>query len=322
MTRSKSSLVSLEVKSYSAIWKAWRKIPTWKRETRPETLPSSIRVITWNIDFASWDCKGRLLAVLEYLQHDVLAISPGQSLEPCCILLQEVSKEALPILLANSWVRKNFLVTPTLSSQWPFESYGVVTLISKDIPVKKAQSLVFDNSRMGRNAVIVDLRLAIPSSATNHFDSANSDSDTDSSDSQYAVVTFRVANTHLESLPIGAPARPVQLSNISEVLKEKGVDGGMVCGDMNAIGPSDVHIHEDAGLIDAWTGRKDDEEGYTWGYQPPSQFPVGRLDKVFYTSDEKWKVDKPQRIGVELRADSGQWASDHFGLVTSVATAR
>ncbi len=84
------------------------------------------------------------------------------------------------------------------------------------------------------------------------------------------------------------------------------------------IGPNDAEIHRDAGLLDSWVGDENDEEGYTWGYQPKCQYPVGRLDRVFFTSSEQVEVQPPVRIGVDVKTKEGVWASDHYGLVTMV----
>lgn len=70
--------------------------------------------------------------------------------------------------------------------------------------------------------------------------------------------------------------------------------------------------------MSAWKRGETDSAGYTWGYQPRSQFPLGRLDKILYTPLEMLEVEEPRRIGVGLRTEEGQWASDHFGLTTVV----
>jgi tyrosyl-DNA phosphodiesterase 2 len=77
------------------------------------------------------------------------------------------------------------------------------------------------------------------------------------------------------------------------------------------------------GLVDAYReGEEDedeeDEDGYTWGYQPPCEFAPGRLDKILFTPGAGVMVDQPERIGLALKTDKGQWASDHYGLVTTV----
>jgi len=52
---------------------------------------------------------------------------------------------------------------------------------------------------------------------------------------------------------------------IAELLEEAGMlVGGVVCGDMNAIAPSDETLAEENGLMDAWKHERregEDEEG-------------------------------------------------------------
>jgi len=150
---------------------------------------------------------------------------------------------------------------------------------------------------MLRNALLVDIKLSVPGENSQ-------------------VITLRVANTHLESMPEGENARPEQLRLIAKLLK--GMNGGVACGDMNAIGPSDWALAEKVGLVDAWKGDDDDEEGFTWGYQPTSEHPPGRLDKILFVPGKMYEVDEPKVVGVGLKTTQGLWASDHFGLVTTL----
>lgn len=257
---------------------------------------------------------------LEYIQNDVFDCKDGQKPTPCCILLQEIHYHAFPIILHNPWVQKYFTVTPSSTDDFPVQTYGVVTLVSSSIPVSLVQSLHFGNSQMGRNALMVDLKLTPPGSRRRKRKSGDSQSSRESKDSSTSrYVTLRLANTHLESLPMGAFARPVQLANTAEYLKQEDLIGGVVCGDMNIIGPSDLHIHDAAGLVDAWQG-ENEEDGYTWGYQPECQFPPGRLDRVFYTqaSTRRCKISPPERVAIDVMTD-GEWVSDHYGLLTTIS---
>ena len=153
---------------------------------------------------------------------------------------------------------------------------------------------------MNRNALLIDIKLTAPVTSR--------------------AVTLRVGNTHLESLPTpGTAMRPVQLGLVANILMEEDLFGGIVGGDMNAISPSDVGLPEKVGLMDAYEG-EDNEDSYTWGYQPPSDFPPGRLDKFLAAPGAGgcYMIDKPQRVGSALKTDKGQWVSDHTGLVTTV----
>ncbi|KAI0694632.1 Endonuclease/exonuclease/phosphatase [Cytidiella melzeri] len=283
--------------------------PEYASSVSPYTyLKTSIKVVTWNVDFMAPNPRTRLSTILEHIQLDVFGCSADdEQPEPCCILLQEVSPEAFPDILENDWVRQHFCVMPVKPDQWPNGHYGNVTLVSRTIPVLNAQLLQFGNSLMGRHALVVDLKLDAPCTGTYKPEHASQTKD---------AVTVRVANVHLESLPMGTSMRPDQLLTTADMLREDGIHAGVIAGDMNAIAPEDDSIHEQAGLLDAWTGDEADEEALTWGHQPPSEYPPGRLDKIMYTSDVRCAVEEPNRVGVGLQTIEGQWASDHCGLVT------
>ncbi|CAL1716394.1 unnamed protein product [Somion occarium] len=315
-------LVTLELKRFSKHTRQWRRTSRDSQDDIELSPPSSIRVLSWNIDFIGDKPEARMQAALSHIQNEVFASEDGQKPAPCCILLQEVSSEAFPVLLKNQWVRKHFMVIPTSADDFPNGTYGVVTLVSKSIPVSKAQSLIFGNSAMGRSALMVDVKLSLPNptaKAENGGSRSSEESENLPTVTAPSLITLRLANTHLESLPTGVAARPVQLANIASLLKEDGLHGGIVCGDMNIIRESDLHIHEDAGLLDAWTG-EDEEEGFTWGFQPPCQFAPGRLDRVFYTSacQEKCEISQPERVCIGLKRN-GRWVTDHYGLLTTVS---
>ncbi|KAH7884732.1 Endonuclease/exonuclease/phosphatase [Phlebopus sp. FC_14] len=273
-----------------------------------EPLPQSMRLLTWNVDFMAKNPKKRLTAALTYIQQEVFGCkSTNERPNPCCILLQEVSVTAFTLILTHEWVRQFFVVVPSSTDKWPSQAtYGNVTLVSRTVPVCNAFTIDFSNSQMRRNALFVDAKLSVPPPL--HAPRLSD-----------GIVTVRIANTHLESLPIGAAARPEQLRVVAETLQEYELRGGVVAGDMNAIGPSDLTIAEDVGLSDAWQGDDDEEEGYTWGYQPRCEFPPGRLDKILFTSRGGFEVDEPERVGIGAKvAGQRDWISDHFGLVTNV----
>ncbi|KAI0635908.1 Endonuclease/exonuclease/phosphatase [Trametes polyzona] len=271
----------------------------WKtRYHNAETPPSDLRLVTWNVDFSTPGSDVRLLCILSHLQKSVFASPP----EPSCILLQELNLNSMRALKANKWVRRHFAVVCDFTESRPWRTYGNATLVSRSIRIEKAQVLYFSNSLMGRAAIFVDLLLRAP-------DGGKDD-----------VRVVRVANTHLESLLVGTPMRPVQLQAIADMLRASEADGGVVGGDMNMIGDSkDQSIHVAAGLDDACLFPAD-PASHTWGYQPPCQYPPRRLDRVFFTGEaEGFIVDSVQVIGKGLRISNGQWASDHYGLSTSLA---
>jgi tyrosyl-DNA phosphodiesterase 2 len=115
---------------------------------------------------------------------------------------------------------------------------------------------------------------------------------------------------------------------IAKFLKQETIFGGIVCGDMNAIGPEDTPIVGQVGLRDAWRKGDKDERGFTWGYQGGGDYPAARLDKILFLPRRGYKVDEPQRVGVgvktgdEDRQVDAVWTSDHYGLVTTVRVFR
>lgn len=301
----------LRAARFSAREGRWIQTSNCSRGIR-EPLPSWIRLVSWNVDFQTKNPKKRLMAALLYLQREVFRCQTAtERPDPCCILLQEVSVGSFTMILTSEWVQRYFVVVPTSTDKWPASAtYGTVTLVSRTVPVSNAFTIEFGNSSMMRNAIFVDVKLSVP--APPHTPRLSD-----------GVVTVRVANTHLESLPQGAAARPTQLRLISEALQEYELRGGVVAGDMNAIGPSDATLAEDEGLMDAWQHGDDDEEGFTWGYQPREQpYPPARLDKVLFTTRGGFEVEEPERFGVGARTDYGDWISDHYGLMTTLHVVR
>ncbi|RXW22847.1 hypothetical protein EST38_g3013 [Candolleomyces aberdarensis] len=175
---------------------------------------------------------------------------------------------------------------------------------------------------MGRDSLYVDLDW--PSSTP---------IDSSQPTSEVRKIKIRIGNTHLESLAgHGDRVRPKQVESISSFLSCQGISGGLAGGDMNAISPSDAQLAGKNGLNDAWivlqksrseaedaeggkAQEEDDTLGHTWGYQPLTVFPPGRLDKVLYSGC--LKVESMERVGVALMANSS-WVSDHYGLFVRV----
>jgi len=265
--------------------------------------PSSIRIITWNVQYETPEPILRMRTVLNYLRTAVLQSTPNGTPEPCLILLQEVNRKAFVEIRQHRWVQEHFTIAPVSADKWPAGMlYGNVTLVSRSIAVASASQLEFAMSQMGRTGVAVDVKLTGPAPASRS-------------------VIIRVINTHLESLPMGAPARPQQMTLLTGLLKVNGIEGGVIAGDMNPVSPSDVNLVPTLGLRDSWKRGDLDPNGFTWGYQPPERFPPTRMDKVVYLPRKGYKLDEPERIGVGLTAGT-MWTSDHFGLVTTLRLVR
>lgn len=270
-----------------------------------QPLPSWLRLVSWNVNALAEQPEQRLAAALAHLRESFQCIGPRQLPGPCCILLQEVALQAFLVITADEWVQRYFVVVPSSPGHWPYGAmYGNVTLVSRVVPVCNAYTVDFGCSQMGRNALFVDVMLSVPMSM-------------DSVGLSGGMEKVRIANTHLESLPTGGEAREAQLFRIAESLMENDLLGGIVAGDMNAIGDTDVGLVERTGLTDAWGDGPGDSPDYTWGYQPPSEHPPGRLDKVLFTSRGLLSVDKPRRFGLDATVE-GEWISDHYGLETTL----
>ncbi|KAL5526595.1 hypothetical protein ACEPAF_8319 [Sanghuangporus sanghuang] len=314
----------LSVYVYSPDKNRWTRAPyAQEQPTKGSSAPTSLRLLTWNVDFMAPHTADRLKCALDYIQRDVFNCTDGNAPEPCAILLQEIEAEVIPVLLSNEWVRAHFQVTPISKWNWPNKAhYGSITLISLGVPVVSASSLVFANSHMSRNALIVDVQLAGSTRPGTDTTEIVGNEDDGSKAPRAVLFRIRIANVHLESLQQGASARPQQLALVTEALKEAGIKAGLVCGDMNDIMECDKTIPSSLGLSDAYTGDANDSKGHTWGYQPVCSYPPGRLDKILYTPHRGLVVEEPTRVGVGAKTALGAWASDHYGLLTSVSITR
>lgn len=314
----------LSIYTYSVTKNRWARTPYANANagSAESSAPSQIRVLTWNVNFLAPQAPERLRCILAHIQHVVLSCPNGEAPPPSVLLLQEIEEGVLPVLLADAWLRAHFRATPVSKWNWPQRAhYGNVSLVSHDVPVCAAAGLVFPGSHMARGALVVDVLLA-------GADDASASEASGAPRSQ--PVRFRIANTHLESLKQGAAQRPEQLKLVACALREASLLGGVVCGDMNAISAGDRKTLKEVGLVDAYLGSDsdadadsdDDAEGHTWGYQPACGFPPGRLDKVLHTGGRGFAVERPVRVGVGLQTADGQWASEHYGLLTTVSITR
>ena len=309
------TVVQLQAKQFSGQWVHAPQTPY--DANIPDDLPTSLTLVTWNVDFSKPRTMQRLTSALDHLEKKLTEDKGGKP-PPCLILLQEIHADAFDSLLAHPWVREWFMVVPGRTNEgWPQGAwYGTVTLIARSVKLTASMYVHFEESWMHRNALVTDVLLG---------------------GAEPRARVLRVINTHLESLPEGTPMRVVQLRVIAELLREgktvSGGVGGIVGGDMNAIAPSDATLPEQNGLLDAWKEKKkrdgqgvEGEDGMTWGYQPPCQYPPGRLDKILYTDSDAFVVKDIGKVGVELRMPTPEgkseseieWVSDHYGLSCQV----
>ncbi|KAF8206418.1 hypothetical protein K438DRAFT_2089198 [Mycena galopus ATCC 62051] len=218
---------------YRASRTKWHRMSSPDHTTDEDDIPpSTIDVVSWNVDFSTPMPAKRMETTLRHLEKVVFKCRDGEAPDPCVILLQEVhAVHGLEALLRDNWVRRHFTVTPADVEKWPKHAqYGNVTLVEKSIPVVEAHVLEFGLSQMQRTGVIVDIQLGAPKPR------------------DYNVVV-RIINTHLESLRGGDDIRPEQLKLLTKILKVwTGGTGGIISGDMNPIGPQDADAPEALGL--------------------------------------------------------------------------
>ncbi|KAF9003950.1 Endonuclease/exonuclease/phosphatase [Cyathus striatus] len=282
----------------------WKHVPESIRAQKKP--PTSVRIISWNIDAFGQARVARAKAALRHIAADVLGCKNiTEEPEPCCILLQEVNRDLIPFLLEHEWIQRHFQICPKTADKWPrLVHFGNVNLVSRSIEIAKSDILHFKSqSPMGRMGVISHVKLRAP-------------------DPTPRMVTIRIINTHLESEVAGEYYRPFQLALLRQVLNDgEFSDGGVIAGDFNAIGVSDVHLARSNNLKDAWRRGDNDESGHTWGYQGPDidKYPSSRLDKILYVPKKGYEVDEPRRIGIGKKEVEGrEWVSDHFGLETTL----
>ncbi|KAG1750843.1 hypothetical protein EDB19DRAFT_1677226 [Suillus lakei] len=267
---------------YIADLKQWFPGPS---EDRAEHMPSSIRVVSWNIDCMRPEPDLRLDAALSYIQHRVFKCRTNRRRpEPCSILLQGVLATAFATILNNKWVQNFFVVIPSTTDAWPeLAKYGTVTLLSRSLHIAKSTSIHFSCSESQHHAIFVDVKLS------GLLDTAQAPL------SSASTVTLRIANTHLDPLPDRRP-------NQGETTQAR-----VVGGDFNAITPND------SALVESWSG--DDEGGFTWGYQPRSPLAPGRLGQVGFFIDTPKKLAVGKKYGKPTRR---RWISDHYALLSKV----
>ncbi|GAB1736454.1 hypothetical protein NU219Hw_g7604t1 [Hortaea werneckii] len=144
---------------------------------------------------------------------------------------------------------------------------------------------------------------------------------------------IRLCNTHLESLALDPPLRPLQMQLCAQYMHESTVDGAILAGDLNAIQDFDRRLHSDNHLKDAYLelgGIEDDAgAGHTWGQQAATaqrqQFGTSRMDKIFYCGDLMCTAFERFGAGIELQHEGEReeilslgfdrpWITDHLGV--------
>jgi tyrosyl-DNA phosphodiesterase 2 len=172
---------------YSSSKQKW--IATSRKDRFQEPFPSWVRIVTWNVDFMQRGAPQRLAAALAYLRKSVFKCgTEADAPEPCCILLQEVHEHAFDAVREDAWVRRHFVVVPDGAGGAFATYYGQVTLVARTVPVLRAYSLEFGETRMGRTALVVDVLMSAPGAGAGAGDDGGG----------WRRATMRIANTHLE----------------------------------------------------------------------------------------------------------------------------
>ncbi|KIJ45206.1 hypothetical protein M422DRAFT_227899 [Sphaerobolus stellatus SS14] len=295
-----------EYESEPSEWKPFR--------FSPESLiPSEkLHIFTWNLNHQGKHRRERMRDAIRHIREQHLSkFSDSDIPPPCIICLQEVHKAALEALLRISWIRQHFLVTPTNAESWVKEKYGLVTIISKNIPVSRAFIIDLPMTEMDRQALIIDIHVKCSE--------ANGDDSIPSGDQR--VRTIRIANAHLEggAGPTESLARERQLRHIAGMLNVPKLDASICAGSFGACMEEDTDMIANAGFADAYTGRKWASE--TWGVQPNSKrYGKSRMDRILYLPTDGAKLRLPKRVGLcaTIRNSDSLFVSDHLGLHTVV----
>ena len=262
-------------------------------------------LLTWNIDATSPQTEERVTDIITF----ITALDPRVDI----LFLQEVSRPALQQILTDNRIRESWFSSERDDAAWGKQSFATMTLLSKarfasahNQGVRLAAIgpiwRVKFPSHFARDALCCDI--FVPS----HREPATS-----------PTTRIRLANVHLDSLPIKPSYRPQQISMVSSFLRATGQ--GLVAGDFNPVLEEDVDLLERNGLVDVWTSLHPGEPGYTWGLDGQQPFPPNRLDKVGILGlrSRNIKALEPKRVAGQS-GDLPLW-SDHHALVYSFSLA-
>lgn len=181
---------------------------------------------------------------------------------------------------------------------------GTCLLIPKSLYISRVFRVHYENTRMGRDGLFVDLVINDK--------------------------TLRLCSTHLESLVADPPRRPGQLTAAAGFMREE--YASILGGDLNAIQPFDKSLHSENGLKDAYIengGVEDAESGMTWGQMvskvESEQFGLSRMDKLlfcgslvlenFQTFGMDVQLKDPNVAEMLMQQDDlhRPWVTDHLG---------
>ncbi|KAI7251819.1 hypothetical protein KC343_g5710 [Hortaea werneckii] len=285
------------------MWQAHN--PSGHDDVKPSAV-KSIMLHSWNIDFMLPFPDSRMRIAIRHLEDQV---SRQNASTATVIFLSECLHSDLRLITSDPWVQGAFHITDTDGSYWQSGHYGTTTLIDRRLPIESCFRVHYEQTRMERDALFVDIRTG----------------------NQGKLI--RLCNTHLESLALEPPFRPLQMQLCAQYMHDSTVDGAVLAGDLNAIQDFDRRLHSDNDLKDAYLelgGTEDDAEaGHTWGQQAATaqrqKFGTSRMDKVFFCGDVMCTAFERFGAGIELQ-DEGEreeilklgfdrpWITDHLGV--------
>ncbi|KAJ5383755.1 Endonuclease/exonuclease/phosphatase [Penicillium concentricum] len=227
---------------------------------RADELSSDLVLLTWNIDALSEGAQERVTEILTFITNLDSNVD--------VIFLQEVSQRGLRLILSDERIRESWFSSEHENSPTR-HSFTTMTLVSK-------ARFSRPGPEMSRFALGPVWRVAFPS----HFrrDVLFCDLFVPSPTDASSTTRVRLANVHLDSLPIKPSHRPQQLSIVSSFLRSAGC--GLIAGDFNPVLDEDAVLIESNGLTDAWLALRPEEPGYTWGADGKQRFPPNRMDRI------------------------------------------
>ncbi|KAI7553656.1 hypothetical protein KC331_g1079 [Hortaea werneckii] len=287
----------------NGVWQAHN--PSSHEDAKPAAV-ESIMLYSWNIDFMLPFSDSRMRIALRHLENQV---SRQNASTATVIFLSECLHSDLRLIASDPWIRRNFHITDTDGSYWQSGHYGTTTLIDRRLLIESCFRVHYKQTRMERDALFVDLKMGEQGKLR------------------------RLCNTHLESLALEPPFRPLQMQLCAQYMHDSTVNGAVLAGDLNAIQDFDRRLHSDNNLRDAYLelgGIEDDAEaGHTWGQQAATaqrqQFGTSRMDKIFFCGDVMCTAFERFGAGIELQ-DEGEreeilslgfdkpWITDHLGV--------
>mmetsp|Transcript_12443 Transcript_12443/g.19689 ORF Transcript_12443/g.19689 Transcript_12443/m.19689 type:complete len:397 (+) Transcript_12443:167-1357(+) len=284
----------------------------------PPPPSNSISVLTWNVWFGKREQSKRY----DYLVSKVIELAP----DVACF--QEVTSPFRKALNSNPGIKEAYHVTDN-----PISTYGVVSMVKKDIAAELSFEEVHLKTHMGRSLLVTKIPISI-TNGPKKGDEANNTN------------CIRIGNVHLESLQ-NESLRRQQLDTSRDYLSQDN-EPAMLVGDFNIDstqnwGDWDRPQHSTEPLenkmlaeimphwIDVWPYLKDDDDpgitfdGATNGNVRKKKERM-RYDRMMVNMDSSDGLKGGARleprdiemVGTEEIDATGLKASDHFGLLLKV----